>query len=213
MIKKLIILTMPIALIFGMYSVSASSQANSSTSTLAQAEQPSELEQNTSPDPTSSDLDDIDPSDSVPPATPSEFPTSPEPLELPESSELSDTPDTPDTSDASAEADYAVVDLNSLPAAVEQNGADPEAIAVALFGNTEPTEGNFEEEIDSQIVDDQAVVTITQLGLADDSVRGVRYMLKFDQMDDQTWQLVWVGVQQTCYEGRGTQEWTTDACV
>jgi hypothetical protein len=214
--KKLI--TMPIALLLGICAFNNSAQANQWANILAEAEQTTEIDQNTvldtsqnaePPNTIPSDLAPID--DSPDSADPSEFPTSPEPLEFPASSEPSMSE--PSLSDTSADSDYALVDLDSLPASVDLVGADPEAIAVALFGNTEPVEGNFQEEIVSQLDGEQAVVTITQLGLADDSVQGVRFRMKFDQLDAQTWELVWVGVQQTCYQGRGSQEWTKDVCV
>ncbi|MBE9113587.1 hypothetical protein IQ273_29885 [Nodosilinea sp. LEGE 07298] len=91
-------------------------------------------------------------------------------------------------------------------------GAEPTDIALATFGSTEPVEGNFEEEAELvEQTDDQALVILTQTGLADDSVNGMRYRLEFVPEGDQ-WRLDWVGQQVRCQQGRGSQDWTTELC-
>jgi hypothetical protein len=91
-------------------------------------------------------------------------------------------------------------------------GADPQALARSLYGSTEPVEGNYSEEtvtlIDSE---GEQVVLFTRLGLADDSLRGMRYRLEFLRQDGQ-WQLAWAGRQVTCWPGRGHQDWGTAPC-
>jgi hypothetical protein len=221
--KKLISIATPIALMFGVLAYSASSLANQSANTLAEAVDATGVAQNSTPKddvPASIDVsennpDSVENTESSDPSDPSEFPESPDlqdSLDMPGSFESSETSESTELSDSAADVEYAEVDLNSLPPSVDLAGEDPEAIAIAIFGNTEPIEGNFQQEVDAQIVNDEAVVNMTQTGLADDSVMGVRYRLKFAKQDEQTWQLVWVGVQQTCYPGRGSQEWTTNAC-
>ncbi|MBE9160603.1 hypothetical protein IQ265_27835 [Nodosilinea sp. LEGE 06152] len=91
-------------------------------------------------------------------------------------------------------------------------GADPTEVALATFGSTEPGEGNFEEEAELvEQTDEQALVILTQTGLADDSVNGMRYYLEFVPEGDQ-WRLDWAGRQVRCQVDRGSQEWTTDLC-
>ncbi|PSR17777.1 hypothetical protein C8255_10780 [filamentous cyanobacterium CCP3] len=91
-------------------------------------------------------------------------------------------------------------------------GAEPTDIALATFGSTEPGEGNFAEEAELiEQTDDQALVVLTQTGLADDSVNGMRYRLEFVPEGDQ-WRLDWAGRQVRCQQGRGSEDWTTDLC-
>ncbi len=62
---------------------------------------------------------------------------------------------------------------------------------------------------------EMAVVNLTQLGLPDDSVKGVRYRLEFvaeNTTYPPVWQLIWVGAQYICQEGRGSQTWTKEIC-
>lgn len=113
---------------------------------------------------------------------------------------------------ATGHQDYVAVALDSLPKGVEQVGTDPEAIALQMFGPTEPVEGFFEQTVQSEQVNDQTIVTLTQTGLPDDSIRGMRYRLEFEPTNAGIWKLQWVGKQYTCQPGRGSQEWTTEWC-
>ncbi len=99
-----------------------------------------------------------------------------------------------------------------LPPADQRVGTDPEQIALAAFGLDDPGEGNFTQEVTvvEQTATD-AVVTLTQTGLLDDSVEGMRYWLEFTAADNQ-WEMVWVGRQVRCQPNRGSQEWATDLC-
>lgn len=99
-----------------------------------------------------------------------------------------------------------------LPPADQRMGADPQAIALDAFGMADPGEGNFTQEVtvDEQTATD-AVVTLTQTGLLDDSVEGMRYWLEFAAADNQ-WEMVWAGRQVRCRPNRGSQEWSTDPC-
>lgn len=131
------------------------------------------------------------------------------------------TATTPDTSEApvaeAPDSDAAVVgdrtDYTEVPVPGGAVGEDPTEIALAAFGSTEPGEGNFEEEVELvEQTDDQALVVLTQTGLADDSVNGTRYRLEFVPEGDQ-WRLDWAGSQVRCQPDRGSQEWSTDLCI
>ncbi len=92
-------------------------------------------------------------------------------------------------------------------------GADPEEIAVAAFGQSDPGEGNFNQEV--MLVEEtptQALVSLTQTGRLDDSVEGMRYRLEFVPEGDQ-WRLDWAGRQVRCQPNRGSQEWSTELCT
>lgn len=99
-----------------------------------------------------------------------------------------------------------------LPSEDQRVGTDPGEIALAAFGLDDPGEGNFAQEVtvDEQTATD-AVVTLTQTGLLDDSVDGMRYRLEFVAADNQ-WEMVWAGRQVRCQPNRGSQEWSTDLC-
>lgn len=114
--------------------------------------------------------------------------------------------------DATALADRATYNTVELPAEALLVGADPEQVTRDLFGFTEPVEGNFNESVVTLLDSpEQQVVTITQTGLPDDSVEGRLVRLDF-LPDGENWQVDWVGQQQRCQEGRGSQEWTTELC-
>ncbi|MFM7447382.1 MAG: hypothetical protein ACKO24_02135 [Leptolyngbyaceae cyanobacterium] len=91
-------------------------------------------------------------------------------------------------------------------------GADPKQITLKVFGHQDLVQGNFQEEVVlKQQTANQALVTLTQTGLPDDSVEGMRYRLEFIPEGNQ-WRLIWAGRQVRCYPGRGTQSWTTTDC-
>jgi hypothetical protein len=100
----------------------------------------------------------------------------------------------------------------SLPPESQRFGAYPEQIALDAFGLEKPMEGNFSQE--TSLIEqnsEMAIVTLTQTGLLDDSVEGVRYWLEFDA-GEAAWEMVWAGRQVRCYPGRGSQDWTTELC-
>jgi hypothetical protein len=99
-----------------------------------------------------------------------------------------------------------------LPQEAKLVGVNPKQIAINVFGVSEPGEGNFQEEV--LLIDqssDGALVTLTQTGLADDSVEGMRYRLEFLREAD-LWRLDWAGIQVRCYPNRGSQVWGTESC-
>lgn len=105
-------------------------------------------------------------------------------------------------------------DYQELPLPSDANlvGIDPKQVALDLFGIAEPVEGNFQEEVllETQS-DNRVIVNLTQTGLLDDSVEGLRYRLEFVSNNGQ-WKLDWVGRQVRCYPERGSQTWSTEGC-
>jgi len=99
-----------------------------------------------------------------------------------------------------------------LPPEADRYGTNPEQIALQAFGAAEPAEGNFSQEVELlEETPDGAVVILTQSGLLDDSVEGMRYRLEFESGENQ-WELVWAGRQVRCWPDRGSQEWSTELC-
>jgi hypothetical protein len=98
-------------------------------------------------------------------------------------------------------------------------GSDPKALALSAFGNTETeTEGGSRQVTVDYPQPNQAVVIITQLGVADDSVRGIKYRAEFVPTTKSTqthkqWEIVWAGSQVTCQPERGHQDWSKELCL
>ncbi len=100
----------------------------------------------------------------------------------------------------------------ALPAG-DTVGADPKALARALYGSSEPVEGNYTEEaVTLSVSGNSHIMLFTQLGLADDSLRGMRYRLELVPQGGQ-WQLTRAGRQVTCWPGRGHEDWGTAPCL
>ncbi len=98
-----------------------------------------------------------------------------------------------------------------LPATTSKRGS-PTDIARALYGITEPVEGDYTERVQTRTSDpSNQVVLLTQMGLPDDSVRGQRRRLEFHRQGSE-WQLEWVGVQVQCWPGRGQEDWSDAPC-
>ena len=108
--------------------------------------------------------------------------------------------------------DYIPVEIEKISDDVPLTGINPSKIALAVFGLKDDVEGNFQEELTANTNNpNQVIVTLTQMGLPDDSVRGIRYRIEFIPKDNQ-WHLVWAGWQQMCWSGRASQDWTTEQC-
>ncbi|NJK64226.1 MAG: hypothetical protein HC921_17415 [Synechococcaceae cyanobacterium SM2_3_1] len=103
--------------------------------------------------------------------------------------------------------------LEIANASVDVSGADPVQMASEIFGSQGTvTEGNFVEEIVVSKQDENTtVILVTQTGLADDSIEGIRYRLEFIPKGNE-WLLNWAGQQMRCRRGEGAQEWTTEIC-
>ena len=109
---------------------------------------------------------------------------------------------------------YAAIDLKKLSVRKSLIGSNPQAIAIAVFGIKEPIEGKFRQTVElTPAGDRRAIIILTQLGLPDDSVRGLRYRLEFQREGTSLWRMIWAGRQQTCWPGRGHQDWRTDSCA
>ena len=92
-------------------------------------------------------------------------------------------------------------------------GADPKALASALYGSAEPVEGNYTEEaVNLSDSEGGQIVLFTRLGLADDSLLGLRYRLEVLAQGGE-WKLTWAGRQVTCWPERGHEDWSTTPCL
>ncbi len=113
---------------------------------------------------------------------------------------------------------YKAISLPEISDANALIGNDPKAIALSAFGKTDTQEvGSREVKVDYPQTN-RAVVTITHVGVADDSVRGIRYRAELvpttkSTRADKQWEIVWAGSQVTCQQGRGHQDWSTELCL
>lgn len=95
-------------------------------------------------------------------------------------------------------------------------GEVPSAVVAQLFGSREALSASGSEQIQVRYPQPgQAVVVLTKVGLADDSVGGLRYRVELTTRDSEAtpqWQVMWVGQQFKCQPGRGSQVWTRELC-
>lgn len=109
---------------------------------------------------------------------------------------------------------YAVVPLSSLKGTLASGDVtqlpliilsssmgQPKRLPKIEFDRTNPT---------------RIVALVTYLGLEDDSIKNMRYRVEMVPSDSlcscQRWEVSWVGRQQQCQSGRGSQEWTAQVC-
>jgi len=110
---------------------------------------------------------------------------------------------------------YRKINTQEFVSSYQLSGSEPKAVALQFFqklaGDSE--EGRKSEQISIEYPSRQtAVVNVTVVGLADDSVRAIRYRLEFKRQAG-SWQIVWVGSQTLCQAGRGHQNWSARSCV
>lgn len=120
---------------------------------------------------------------------------------------------------APSRGDYNEVSLEEFEEYIAQDptrvhDADPYATAIAMFADyLREQEGRRSETISVEYDwNGGAIATITIVGLADNSLAAERIRLDFKRGSDSIWNLVWMGRQHRCQEGRGSQTWTTQNC-
>jgi hypothetical protein len=95
-------------------------------------------------------------------------------------------------------------------------GNNPKAVALSAFGNID-SEGGSQDVIVDYPQRDRAIVTITQTGVADDSVGAIRYRVELQQNPaaraGKQWKIIWAGSQVQCHPERGHQDWSTERCL
>ncbi|NEP56612.1 MAG: hypothetical protein F6K31_06250 [Symploca sp. SIO2G7] len=96
-------------------------------------------------------------------------------------------------------------------------GTSPREAALIIFNrNTGDLEGRKSEgfTIDYQFLGTEIKAFLSEelVGLADDSVAGIRYCLGFVSYDFNNWKLDWAGQQVKCLPGRGHEDWGTERC-
>lgn len=113
-------------------------------------------------------------------------------------------------------AKYKLIQLKDISSSSPLKGKDPKEVALKAFGNVQ-SEGGSQDVRVNYPQPNKAVVTITQLGVADASVGGIQYRAEFSSTPQSTqsspqWEMVWAGSQVKCRPGRGHQDWSTENC-
>lgn len=120
------------------------------------------------------------------------------------------------TSSQATRENYKPISLAEVADGKTLTGNEPKAIALSVFGNTESEGGSRQVTVDYP-QPERAVVTITQTGVADDSVGGIKYRVELQQtpsaQTSQQWEMVWAGSQVKCHPGRGHQDWSKELCL
>ena len=111
---------------------------------------------------------------------------------------------------------YKPISLTQLTKSNGKSGNDPKAIALAAFGDVDSEGGSRDVKVEYP-QSDRAVVIVTQTGVADDSVRAIRYRAELvptakSSQTGKQWEMVWAGSQFICQRGRGDQDWSTKLC-
>jgi hypothetical protein len=109
---------------------------------------------------------------------------------------------------------YAVVPLSSLKGSLASGDVSQLPLIVLSSSMGQPKrlpKVEFDRSNPTRIV-----ALVTYLGLEDDSIKNMRYRVEMVPSDSlcscQRWEVSWVGRQQQCQSGRGSQEWTAQAC-
>ncbi|BAZ10265.1 hypothetical protein NIES4071_20800 [Calothrix sp. NIES-4071] len=112
----------------------------------------------------------------------------------------------------SARSGYRVVNVKNFVANNQISNSNPNQVAVKLFADAEEAEGRKSENVDVKYpTRDTAVVVMTKEGLADDSVAAIRRRVEMRRVQNR-WQVTWVGEQNKCARGGGSQVWTSKLC-
>ena len=111
---------------------------------------------------------------------------------------------------------YKPIALTQLTKSEALIGEEPKAIALAAFGDVDSEGGSRDVKVEYP-QPDRAIVIITQTGVADDSVRAIRYQAELvptskSSKTGKQWKIVWAGSQFTCQPGRGHQDWSMKLC-
>jgi hypothetical protein len=112
------------------------------------------------------------------------------------------------------------VPVDEFNAYVEEHDPDwartPLLAAAAFYGERErmPGEGGEVTLVaERPEAEDERTVVVTEDELPDDSVRAVRYTLRFERADEETWRLAEAQWAQRCQPDRGQQDFAPEPCV
>lgn len=109
-------------------------------------------------------------------------------------------------------SNFRVLDIGEFISNNRIKDYNPKAIAIKLFDTPDEGEGNRSEEISvAYLAEGKAEIIHTNLGIADDSINGIRYRIELQNNQNQ-WEIIWVGLQTKCQQNRGHQDWSDGLC-
>ncbi|NJL84504.1 MAG: hypothetical protein HC890_19090 [Chloroflexaceae bacterium] len=112
----------------------------------------------------------------------------------------------------SARSNYRVINVSNFVSQKQISGLTPNQAAVKLFGYQGEEEGRRREQIAvTYSRPDTAIVLLTKEGLADDSLFAIKSRIEMRRAKNR-WQVIWVGEQYKCHQGRGSQNWSAKLC-
>lgn len=115
---------------------------------------------------------------------------------------------------SSSRTPYRAINVQQFVSQNRISGLNPNQTAVKLFADKEEAEGRQSESIDIKYSrNNTAVIMLTKEGLADDSVRALRQRIEMQRNQNGRWSVIWVGEQNKCQRGRGSQTWTAKSCL
>ncbi|MEG3919004.1 hypothetical protein QUA07_07635 [Microcoleus sp. T3_A4] len=90
--------------------------------------------------------------------------------------------------------------------------SNPKDIAAKLFSSDRESEGRKSDQIAVEYpTGETAVIVHTVVGLADDSVAGMRDRIEL-RLRQNKWEIVWIGRQSKCQPNRGHRDWASGLC-
>jgi hypothetical protein len=118
-----------------------------------------------------------------------------------------------DPSESPSTDEFREIDMQSFQERYNLTTITPQAVGMDLFERfAGGDEGRSSESLTIEYPSwDTALVMVTIIGLADDSVNAERFRIEFER-NEQEWDMVSVGSQYRCQPGRGQQDWGTDLC-
>jgi hypothetical protein len=109
-------------------------------------------------------------------------------------------------------SNYESINVKQFLAERKITVSDPKDIAAKLFSSDRETEGRKSDGILVEYpTRETAVIMHTVVGLADDSVAGIRHRIKLVFRQNK-WEILSIGRQSKCQPNRGHQNWAPGRC-
>jgi len=113
---------------------------------------------------------------------------------------------------ATTRSNYQAINAKQFLADRKITVSNPKDIAAKLFSSDRESEGRKSDQISVEYpTRETAVILQTVVGLADDSVAGMRHRIEL-RLTQNKWEIVWMGRQSKCQPNRGHQNWASGRC-
>ncbi|MEG3839461.1 hypothetical protein [Microcoleus sp. herbarium14] len=109
-------------------------------------------------------------------------------------------------------SNYESINVKQFLAERKLTVSNPKDIASKLFSSDRESEGRKSDGILVEYpTRETAVIMHTVVGLADDSMAGIRHRIELAFRQNK-WEIVWIGRQSQCQPNRGHQNWAAGPC-